>query len=628
MRLATKLLLLFGLFSVIPIAVVGYMSYRSGRNTIETTAVNHLVSTNILKKNELSLWMRSGAGLLAILVDNPFFKRELTREMAQHSQGDPGHPAVHKRIIEDYFSPQIGEGTFFELFIMRAGDGLVLVSTDPKQEGKYFDNQPFFIQGQRGLFIQNVYYSMAIQQMALTISAPIKDGQGSLLAVAAGRVNLSTLSEIMEQRSGLSRTEDTYLVNKFNFFVTEPKFGKGFALKKSIHTYGVEEALTKRSGVGFYGDYRGVPVIGAYDWIPEWELCIITEVDQEEAYAPIYALQRSIALFGLGVAVLAVFSGWLCAVLIVKPVKEVVKGAAEVGRGNLDYKFSSSGSGEIGELSMAFERMIQELKDTMVSRDLLQVEVAEREQAEDTVRRLNKDLEKRVIERTEQLESFSYSVAHDLRAPLRAIDGFSRIVLEDYGPRLDDEGKRLLKVIQSNTQKMGRLIDDLLLFSRTGQHPLNCSEINMTEIATSVVDELMSAGDGKAPAPEIRLGNLADTVADPGLVKQVWMNLLSNAIKFSRDKEPAVIEVDSRAEGHEQVYRVRDNGVGFDMAYAHKLFRVFHRLHAATEYEGNGIGLALVQRVVSRHGGRVWAEGAVNQGACFYFTLPTKENSL
>ncbi len=626
MRLATRLLLLFGLFSLIPIMVVGYLSYRSGKDTIETAAVNHLVSTNILKKNEISRWMHNSSGLLAILVENPFFKRELAPEMAQHEQGAPGHPVVHKRIIEDYFSPLIGEGTFLELFVMRAGDGLVLVSTNPKQEGKYFDNQPFFVQGQRGLFIQNVYYSMAIQQSALTISAPIKDEQGNLLAVAAGRVNLSTLSEIMEQRSGLSRTEDTYLVNKFNFFVTEPRFGKGYALKKSIHTEGVEAALAKRSGVGFYDDYRKVPVIGAYDWMSEWELCIITEVDQAEAYAPVYALQRSIALFGIGVAVLAVFSGWLCAVLIVKPVKEVVRGAAEVGRGNLDYRFSRSGSGEIGELSRAFEKMIRELKATMVSRDLLQAEVAERKQAEETVRRLNKELEDRVIQRTEQLESFSYSVAHDLRTPLLSIDGFSGIVLKEYGPRLDDEGRRLLKVIKDNTQKMGRLIDDLLLFSKTGQDPLNCSEINMTQLVTAVVDELMSARDGKAPAPELRLGSLADTVADLGLIRQVWVNLLANAIKFSRDKKPAVIEVDSRAEGREQVYRVRDNGAGFDMAYVHKLFRVFQRLHAAAEYEGNGIGLALVQRVISRHGGRVWAEGAVNQGACFYFTLPAKEH--
>lgn len=625
MRLAAKLLLLFGLFSLIPILVVGYMSYRSGRNTIEAAAVNHLVSTNILKKYELNRWMHSGLELLGILVNDPIFKRELAPEMAKHGQADLQHLSFHKRLIEDHFFPLIGEGTFFELFIMRAGDGMVLVSSDPRQEGKYFDNQPFFIHGRRAFFIQNVYYSMAIQQLALTISAPIKGEQGNLLAVAAGRVNLSTLSKIMEQRSGLSRTEETYLVNKFNFFVTEPRFGKGFALKKSIHTHGVEEALAKRSGVGFYKDSRGVPVIGAYDWIYEWELCIITEIDQAEAYEPIYALQRKIALFGIGVAVLAVFSGWLCAVLIVKPVKKVAKGAAEVGRGNLDYKFSRSGSGEIGELTAAFEKMIQELKETMVSRDRLQAEAAERKQAEETVRILNKELEDRVIQRTEQLESFSYSVAHDLRTPLRSIDGFSGIVLNEYGPRLDGEGRRLLKVIKDNTQKMGRLIDDLLLFSKTGQDPLNCSEINMTQLVTSVFDELMPARDGKAPAPELRLGNLADTVADLGLIRQVWINLLANAIKFSRDKKRAVIEVDSRAEGDEQVYWVRDNGAGFDMTYVHKLFRVFQRLHATAEYDGNGIGLALVQRVIRRHGGRVWAEGAVDQGACFYFSLPKKE---
>ena len=258
------------------------------------------------------------------------------------------------------------------------------------------------------------------------------------------------------------------------------------------------------------------------------------------------------------------------------------------------------------------------------------LEIAERKKAEDKINELNRDLEQRVNERTEQLEaankeleSFSYSVSHDLRSPLRAIDGFSHILLDDYADKLDEEGKRLLNVVRDNTNRMGQLIDDILKFSRTGRLEITFSEIDMEGLAREVVAELQPA-DGKLL---MEIEHIPSAKGDRAMMHQVFVNLLSNAIKFSRFKNPAMIKVGGSIEGGEAIYYVRDNGAGFDMQYAEKLFGVFQRLHGVDEFEGTGIGLAIVKRIITRHGGRVWAEGKLNEGATIYFALPTKEKT-
>jgi signal transduction histidine kinase len=234
------------------------------------------------------------------------------------------------------------------------------------------------------------------------------------------------------------------------------------------------------------------------------------------------------------------------------------------------------------------------------------------------------ELEHRVMERTAQLEiankeleAFSYSVSHDLRSPLRAVDGFSHMLEEDYARDLGEEGKRLLAVIRDNSRRMGMLIDDLLAFSRLGRQTINPVKIDMTALVKEAWAEI-HAGE-KAT---FKIGPLPEAHADRALLKQVWLNLLANALKYSGKRDGAVIEVSGQEYAGEIAYRVSDNGVGFDMQYYDKLYGVFQRLHGAAEFPGTGVGLAIVQRIVTRHGGRVWAEGKVNEGARFYFGLP------
>ena len=289
------------------------------------------------------------------------------------------------------------------------------------------------------------------------------------------------------------------------------------------------------------------------------------------------------------------------------------------------------GDDEIGALTDDFNQMLRAIqeRDNAVqdSNKALFTENVARRHAEDEIRLLNASLERRVDERTselqaanKELEGFSYSVSHDLRSPLRAVDGYSRMVAEKCAEHLDDDGRRMLGVIRSETARMGRLIDDLLTFSRLGRQKLDSAIIDMRTMAQSVFDELAAA----EPERKVRftLHPIPAARGTAAMIRQVWVNLLSNAVKFTKEREAGEIEVGAREDSAGgTIYYVKDNGAGFDMRYADKLFGVFQRLHSAGEFPGTGVGLALVQRIVQRHGGRVWAEAEVNRGATFSFTL-------
>jgi len=263
-----------------------------------------------------------------------------------------------------------------------------------------------------------------------------------------------------------------------------------------------------------------------------------------------------------------------------------------------------------GLLAASFVLIVLLLENSVLYARLVETNESERRKTSELLA-ANKDL-----------DAFSHSVAHDLRSPLRAVDGYARMLEDTYAGGLDAEGRRLLGVVRASSQLMGRLIDALLDFARLGREPLRTRPVELDELVNQVIGELRANVDGRSI--EFAVGKLGTAVADPALLKQVLANLLGNAIKFTRDKNPAVVEVGCRKEaetGAANVYYVKDNGAGFDMRYSDKLFGVFQRLHRAEEYEGTGVGLSIVKRVINRHGGRVWADSKPGEGATFYFTL-------
>lgn len=274
------------------------------------------------------------------------------------------------------------------------------------------------------------------------------------------------------------------------------------------------------------------------------------------------------------------------------------------------------------------EKLLEALELANQSRQTLLSVLEDQRSAELEIQKLNTELESRVLERTalleasnKELEAFAYSVSHDLRTPLRAVNSFAEILVEDYANELDDEAKRICSVIRNNSLKMGKLIDGLLNFSRLGRTELKKSQVNMHKLIETVYEEL--------PDPQWKQkikftidNKIHPVFVDEVLIKQVWVNLIENAVKFTSLSAEPVIEISSKKETNQIIYCIKDNGAGFNMQYINKLFGVFQRLHNDKEFEGTGVGLALVQRIIQRHGGRIWASGEPEKGATFYFSLP------
>ena len=373
----------------------------------------------------------------------------------------------------------------------------------------------------------------------------------------------------------------------------------------------VEAVLGGQKGVmKGYADNLGNRVVGTY--FPVWELGwgIIVQRSLSEISREVEQVRNVIFITIITSIILAIIAGWLMSGTISKPIRLLAEASERVAGGDLSTSVDIKSSNEIGVLTNSFNRMVKELKQT-----------------QGALRKSHDELELRVKERTTQLEAsmyelkaFAYSVSHDLQAPLRAISGFSEILLRDYLDTLDDQGQHYLKRVRAGTVNMSQMIEDLLTLSRIGRRPINKKRVDLEKLVRETY-ELLSEAERKDRKIDFTVKSCLPVSSDPQLLKIVLTNLLSNALKFTGKCKKAEIEFGCNTKDKKTIFYVKDNGIGFDMKYADKLFSPFQRLHREEEYEGSGIGLAIVQRIIHRHGGQIRVESLPGLGTTFYFTL-------
>jgi len=351
-----------------------------------------------------------------------------------------------------------------------------------------------------------------------------------------------------------------------------------------------------------YNDRNGKKVIAALRPILTTPWILGIEFSEQTILETATRFWKWVLIAGSIFIALGIFFAWIMSRNIIKPVNQLTAAATAIAAGNYSSSIQITRLDELGKLSHAFNEMTQQVKLTQ------------------------EGLEKKVKERTVQLETankeleaFSYSVSHDLRSPLRGISGFAAMLEEQYGSLLDEDGKRLLTIITGNTERMGNLIDGLLAFARTGRQEILKMPFSTNEMVGEIISDPVIHHDKNISWV---IHPLADSYGDSAMLRQVWINLISNAVKYSQHVEAPRIEIGSVTANGETSFFVKDNGVGFDPKYSGKLFKVFQRLHDASEFEGTGVGLAIVEKIISKHGGRVWVEAQKDVGATFYFSLP------
>jgi signal transduction histidine kinase len=352
-------------------------------------------------------------------------------------------------------------------------------------------------------------------------------------------------------------------------------------------------------------------VVARGEAVPGTPWIAAVTLPRSSVLAPVRTFLTTALGITLVVVMVGAAAGWVFSRRITGPLRQVTESAETIAAGDLGDTRRHPRGDEVDRLAASFSAMAARVEDARRKLaalvDELEVRVRTRPAALESVNK--------------ELEAFSYSVSHDLRAPVRAISGFAAILVEDHGPSLSAEARECVRFIANRSRHMGNLIDDLLAFSRAGRQPMSRHSVDVAGLTARIAEDLQAS----APDRNMNLvvGPLPPAHGEPTLVRQVLANLLDNAFKFTRPREAPRVEVGATARNGEPVYFVRDNGVGFDMRYAERLFGVFQRLHSEDQFEGTGVGLAIVQRIVQRHGGRVWADAALDQGATFYFTLPT-----
>lgn len=595
--------------SIVPLIIISLVSYILAEKTITREELAHLQAVASIQKRRVESRIGRNRERLDLITSRVPMRVAMLEFMKT------GERKQQDIVIAAISGAKEAVKEIKKVYVL-SPDGRVLASTERAMHGADHSGMEYFIRGKRGYSLDLLSLD-AKGEVANYLSAPIYH-DGKAIGVMAAEVAFESIASITKDYTGLGNTGESLLAKRDKdgdaLYIVPLRFDPQAALKRKISRrdthISITQALLKNERASADDlDYRGKPVLAVTSYIRETDWGLVVKIDKEEAYSHLARLRYLTATFVLITLLLIAALSFYTARSITAPIAGLTHAAKRISDGDLSIRAAVTSTDEIGDLEQYFNKMAEELITA------------------------NALLEQRVKYRTAQLEAanneleaFSYSVSHDLRAPLRSLSGFGELLAKRAAGNLDDKSRHYLDVITESARQMGRLIDDLLTFSRMGRAEMMKTVVSIDRLAKEAVKELEAELKQRDIVWEF--GQMPDVCGDQPMLTQVVVNLVSNALKFTRTRPQAKIEIGCAPAGEDEaIFYVRDNGVGFDMQYADKLFGIFQRLHRQDEFEGTGIGLANVKRIIERHGGRVWAEGRKDEGATFFFSLPnnTKE---
>lgn len=652
LSLRSKLIFAFLLVTLLPLGVQGYWNYHALRHTLNDKADKSLFAAASQAADRLDAFITTNLDIMRTETQLPTLIEYLSLPGNQRNGS-----IQEKRATATLHALRRKDELFITSYALLDPQGMNLMDTHPSNVGLNESDRDYFRSPKETgcPYVSWVESSSLSEEANLYFSHPIYSRNNELIGVLRAQFSAAVLQLLTSATQGMAGEQsfavllDEYHIRLAHSIAPELNFKSIVPLdpqvvarlqtarrlpvkpveELSTDLLAFEQGLSKAETDKPYfatqltasGDHLHSAAVVRTKSRPWF---VVFMQPQDVFLKPIKTQTRDMLILAIIIVAIAVIAAVSFAQFLSDPVTRLTTVASKIASGKLDQDIDTGRTDELGQLAKSFSYMQDSIRDKIAE---LNDEIDKRNRAEEALQKAHDELEIQVRNRTaelqainRELEAFSYSVSHDLRAPLRAIDGFSQILLEDYPDALDEQGKHYLERVRAGSENMGQLIDDLLSLSRIGRRTITKKTINLETIAEKTYKSLED--ESKDRKVNFIVQQCPQVLVDPNLMQIVFVNLLSNALKFTRCRETAEIKVGFETKEKQTVFFVKDNGVGFDMKYADKVFTPFQRLHRREDYEGTGVGLSIVQRIIHRHGGRIWVESELGSGTTFYFTVP------
>jgi len=633
MKIANKINFAFFIVVVLLMGVSMLIFHAAAKSNLEEAIFAHLSTTAQSRGNHIETFLEANKESIKQLSKSIVIEQFLLAGEQDADYGQKLNNALRRLETTAQVRKHI-----YEIFVLNK-DGEIITSSDTGKIGTDRSTDIYFLGAKNGPFIKDAYCSETTGKKALAFSAPIKDSETQeLLGVIAAKANLNTLDRIVTDKTGLGKTGEIYLVNKYGYMITPSRFIKDTFLKQKVDTentkrfvedvrkFGTEPHLHKAA---VYTDYRGVKVLGTHDHIHDMQWCLCAEMDEEEALGPLAAIKLIFIVIFCAATCIVWSIGSLISRAISAPIHNLHRGAEIIGRGNLDYKVGTDSKDEIGRLSRAFDQMTEDLKETTTSIDTLNKEIAERQQAEEALKEAKERadmLAREAQEASKAKSEFLANMSHEIRTPMNAVIGFSQILAEE---ELTDEQKGYADIIQDSGKDLLNLIDDILDLSKVeaGKIDIEIIDCSLTELLAAI-ESLVG--------PEIKVKGLDFEVAagdglptqirtDPTRLRQCLLNLINNAIKFT-EQGHVYVNVSLQEIDDKPFIRfdVEDTGIGIPEDKQKAVFEPFTQADGSTtrKFGGTGLGLSIAKELAGLLGGELTVASEVGKGSVFSLTIP------